>query len=292
MATENNKIFCGLFLFITSLNVNFLLKCRYVRGYKTWSKIMSGHSKWHQIKHKKAVTDKKRGQIFTKVARMISIAAREGGEDPEMNYRLRLAIDKAKEINMPKDGIKKAILRGTGKLAGVRLEKVTYEGYGPGGIALLIDVLTDNKNRTSAEVKSILTKGSGKMGGSGSVSWMFSQKGVINIEAKDINQEEKENIELLAIDSGAEDVKDQEDSIEINTKPQELHKVKKVLEDEGIKISSSEILSIPSQTVKIENENIARQILKLMDNLEDSEEISAVHSNFDIEDKILETQKV
>lgn len=253
---------------------------------------MSGHSKWHQIKHKKGVTDKRRGQMFTKVARMISVAVREGGEDPEMNYKLRLAIDKAKEINMPKDGIKKAIDRGTGKLAGARLEKVTYEGYGPGGVALLIDVLTDNKNRASAEIKSILTKGGGKMGGTGSVSWMFSQKGVINIETKDISQEEKENLELLIIDAGAEDMKDQKDSIEINTKPQELHKVKKSLEDQGIKISSSEILAIPTQTVKIEDEKQAEQILKLMENLEDSEEVSAVHSNFDIEDRILEAQTV
>ncbi len=253
---------------------------------------MSGHSKWHQIRYKKAATDKKRGQMFTKVARMISVATREGGEDSEMNYKLRLAIDKAKEINMPKDSIKKAILRGTGKLAGAVLEKVTYEGYGPGGVALLIDVLTDNKNRASAEIRNILTKGGGKMGEIGCVSWMFSQKGVIRIETRDMKYEKREELELKAIDLGAEDFKEQEDSIEIYTKPQDLHKIKKALEDQGIKISSSEILAIPTQTVKIEDESIARQILKLMESLEDSEEVSAVHSNFDIEDRILETQVV
>lgn len=253
---------------------------------------MSGHSKWHQIRYKKAATDKKRGQMFTKVARAISIAAREGGDDPEMNYKLRLAIDKAKEINMPKDSIKKAIDRGTGKIAGAHLEKVTYEGYGPQGVALLIDVLTDNKNRASAEIKSILGKGGGKIGRAGCVSWMFSPKGVIRIETRDMRYETREELELKAIDLGVEDFKEQEDSIEIYTKPQDLHKIKSALEDAGIKIPSSEILAIPTQTVKIEDENIARQILKLMEALEDSEEVSAVHSNFDIEDRILETQAV
>jgi YebC/PmpR family DNA-binding regulatory protein len=253
---------------------------------------MSGHSKWHQIRYKKGITDAKRGQMFTKVARMISVAAREGGGDPETNYKLRLAIDKAKEINMPKDSIQKAIDRGTGKLAGARLEKVTYEGYAPSGVALLIDVLTDNKNRASAEIKNILGKGGGKMGGAGSVAWMFSPKGVIRIETRDLSPEIREELELAAIDAGVLDFKEEKDLIEIYTKPEELHKIKEELQNKGYQVSSAEILQIPKNIVKIEDEKQAEQILKLMEALEDSEEVSAVHSNFDIEDRILEAQAV
>ncbi len=249
---------------------------------------MSGHSKWHQIRYKKGITDARRGQLFNKAVRALTVAAREAGSDPETNYKLRLAIEKAKDLNMPKDSIEKAIKRGTGELAGVKYEQITYEGYGSGGVAFLVEVLTDNRNRVAPEIRNLFTKNGGRLSEAGSVAWMFEKKGIIRVETNDMVQETREELELTAIDAGALDIKEDKDLIEIYTKPEELHKVKQILENKGIKISSSEILAIPKQTIRIENKEEAKKIIKLATALEDSEEVVAIHSNFDIEDKLLE----
>lgn len=247
---------------------------------------MSGHSKWHSIKFKKGITDARRGKTFSKLARMITVAARGGG-DPEMNFKLRLAMDKAKQVNMPKDNIDRAVKKGTGELKGEALEQISYEGYGPEGTALIIEVLTDNRNRASSDVRSILTKYGGRMGETGSVKWMFDQRGVITVDTKSLSEDKKEEIELSAIDAGAQDIKTDSEVTEIYTKPEELHKIKEKLEQNSIQILSAEILLIPKNTVKIEDEEKAKKVLKLMDALDESEDIADVYSNFDIKDEIL-----
>lgn len=244
---------------------------------------MSGHSKWHQIRHKKGLLDKKKGQLFSKISRMIQIAARNEA-DSEKNFRLRLAIEKAKEINMPKDAIERAIKKGSGQIEGEKLEEFLLEGYGPLGIALLIEVLTDNRNRATAEVRATLTKFGGSLGETRCVLWMFSQKGILGLE--DI--ENKERVELLAIDGGAEDIEEENSSIQITVDPKNLSSLKNLLEKNNIKVSSSEILMIPTSTVKIEDEKQAQRVLKLMEALEDLGDVQKVHSNFDIPQKIME----
>lgn len=243
---------------------------------------MAGHSKWHQIRHKKGLLDKKKGQMFSKVARMIQVAARDG-DDPEKNYKLRLAIEKAKEINMPKDVIERAIKKGAGKIEGAALEEFFLEAYGPGGIALLIEVLTDNRNRTTSEVRALLTKAGGNLAEPGSVSWMFKQKGVINLE----NVNNKEEAELLAIDVGAEDIQEAGSSIQIICDPKDLSQIRKVFEEKGYKVSG-EILMIPTTTINIGTIDQAKKILKLMEDIEDLEDVQRVHSNFDIPENIME----
>ncbi len=248
---------------------------------------MSGHSKWAQIKRKKGVTDQKRGQAFSKIVRMITLAAKTGA-DPETNFRLRLALEKAKEVNMPSSTVDRAI-KGASK-EGVALEEITYEGYGPFSVALLIQAVTDNKNRASSQIKSVLTKFGGSMGGTGSVSWIFSQKGLITINIKGVDKEARENLELKAIDLGAEDIKQEEDMLEVYTKPQEVHKIAHQLKNEGFKVDAEALEMQPKNLVKIEEQAKAEKVLKLLEELEDLEDVDQVYANFDIPAEILEKE--
>ncbi len=247
---------------------------------------MSGHSKWHSIKHKKGAADARRGKIFTRHAKLITIAAQQGGGDPEMNPGLRLAVEKAKAENMPNDNIARAIKRGTGELKdGAVIMEINYEGYGPKGIAIMISCLTDNKNRTVASVRSILTKHGGSMGESGCVGWMFHKKGVLSV---DLTGKDQEEIELFAIDAGAEDVSLEDNVLEITTAPDDFEAVKKNLEENGVEFISADLALIPENTIAIENEDDAKKVLKLIDLLEEDEDVNEIFSNFDIPSEILE----
>lgn len=246
---------------------------------------MSGHSKWSTIKHKKAATDAKKSKSFTQVANMIAVAARQGGGDPKMNFGLRLAMDKARSVNMPTANVERAIKRGTGEGGGARIEDVLYEGYGPSGIAVLVEAATDNKNRTVGEVRAAFNKHGGSLGSAGSVAYLFDHLGQLEIELK-AQKLTKEEIELAILDSGAEDFEEQEGSILVFTKSSELARVKEALEGSGTIIHSGELIYRPQQTVNIKDQDKAKSILKLMDALEDSEDVLAVHSNFDIEEDI------
>jgi YebC/PmpR family DNA-binding regulatory protein len=248
---------------------------------------MSGHSKWHSIKHKKAAEDAKKGKIFTKHAKLIAIAARGGG-DPNMNPSLRLAIDNARAENMPRENIDRAVKKGTGEgKDAVVMEEIFYEGFGPGGAALYIETLTDNRNRTLTNVKHIMTKHGGNLGSAGSVGYLFKKKGVINVDVKTAGKTEEE-IELSAIDAGAEDVVGDGDLVTIYTEPTAVMKVKAALEKSGVKVESASQAYIPQTSVRIEDQDVARQLLKLVDLLEEDEDVSEVHSNFDIPEDILE----
>ena len=244
---------------------------------------MSGHSKWASIKHKKAAADAQRGKIFTKVIKELTQAAREGGGDPNGNPRLRLALEKAREANMPKDNITQAIKRGTGELPGITYESVTYEGYGPGGVAILVHVLTDNKNRAAAEIRNLFSKKNGNMGAPGSVAWMFHQKGLILVDKKIAEDE----LMTLALDSGAEDFKsDDPESYEITTAPGDFEKVKQSLVTKGIQPKHAEVAMIPANTIKVEG-SAARQVLDLVQALEDHDDVQNVYANFDIPEDLL-----
>jgi len=244
---------------------------------------MSGHSKWSTIKRKKAKTDAQRGKIFTKLIKEITIAARTGGSDENMNPALRTAIAAAKLANMPSANIEKAIKRGTGELPGVVYENVTYEGYGPGGTALMIEVLTDNKNRTVADIRHILSKHNGNLGESGCVAWIFEKKGIIQVDANKISEED---LLELVLESGADDIRQEDDVFEIVTQPNSFANVKSVLKDNNIEIDSAEITMHPKNTVKVA-EKEAEKLLKLMDALEDHEDVNNIYSNFDIDTEIL-----
>lgn len=247
---------------------------------------MSGHSKWHSIKHKKGAADAKRGKIFTVHAKLIAIASREGGDDPDTNSSLRTAIDNAKSANVPNSNIERAIKKGTGDLKdGVEISENMYEGYGPAGIAVYIQTVTDNKNRTVASVKNILTKNGGNMGTAGSVAYLFHKKGLIMIDAEPDKQDE---IELTAIDAGADDIKIEGNSVEVYTNSKNLHEVKGKLEEAGITVESAEITFVPDNEVKIDDETKARKVLRLMEALEDDEDVANVYSNFDIPEEIME----
>ena len=245
---------------------------------------MSGHSKWASIKHKKAATDAKRGKLFTKLIKELTVAAREGGGDADANPRLRLAVQKAKDANMPKDNISNAIKKGTGELPGVVYESMLYEGYGPSGVAILVDVLTDNKNRAAAEIRSIFTKKNGNMAGAGSVAWQFKQKGIILVD-KDKAEEDK--LMDIILENGAEDMTSDGNSFEISTQLKDFETVKKAVEDSGIAMSEAEITMVPDSTVKINEKDVAQQILNLVNALEDNDDVQNVYSNFDIPDDIL-----
>ncbi len=240
---------------------------------------MSGHSHWSSIKHKKSAEDEKRGKIFSKLSRMISIAAREGG-NPEMNYKLRKALEEAKNLNMPKENIERAIKRGTGELGGEKLEFVSYEAFGPGGIALIIEGITDNKNRTLAEIKQILRKYEGKLAESGSVKWLFERKGVISIHTDD---EPRESLELKAIEAGAEDMdfREKENILDIYTKPEELEKVKKELEEKGLKIDSSSLDWVSREQIEIPTEE-KKNIEKLFEELSENDAVQDIYSNLKV----------
>jgi YebC/PmpR family DNA-binding regulatory protein len=245
---------------------------------------VSGHSKWAGIKHKKAVVDAKRGQAFTRASREITIAAREGGGNPEGNFRLRLAMQKAREINMPTDKIKNAIQRGTGELAGERLEEIRYEGYGPAGVAVMVDALTDNRNRTSASIRHRLSKQGGNLGESNSVNWMFERKGVISANAGKADPEE---VGLAAIEAGADDVQVEGKSIEITSPPNAFEKVKAAVEGLGVTVENAEITMQPKQTVPV-SEDKAAAVLRLMESLEEDDDVQQVYANFDIPNDVLE----
>lgn len=246
---------------------------------------MAGHSKWAQIKHKKAVVDAKKGKIFSKIVKEISVAARLGGGDISGNPRLRTAIEKAKEVNMPSENIKRAIMKGTGELPGTHYEETFYEGYGPGGVAILLEALTDNKNRTSSEVRHILSKHGGNLGEAGCVSWIFDKKGYILVEK---NKVDEDTLIAIALEAGAEDMKNdpKEDNYEIITTPETMNKVKSAIEAAGIPISLAEITMLPKSYVNLD-EKTAEQMIKLIEILEDHEDIQNVYTNFDIPDEVL-----
>lgn len=241
---------------------------------------MSGHSKWSSIKHKKAATDAKRGNMFTRFIREISVAARSGGGDPEANSRLRHAIDGARAVNMPNDNIKKAIMRGTGELEGVSYEELTYEGYGPGGVAILVECMTDNKNRTVSEVRHVFTKYNGNLGEQGCVSWMFTRKGVIHVPQDAIGEDA---LMEIVLESGAEDMTKESKIYEIQTAVEDFDKVKNSLESKKIPVESAEISRVPSTYIKMEGKH-AEQMLRLFDKLEELDDVQNVWANFDISD--------
>lgn len=239
---------------------------------------MSGHSKWANIKHKKAKVDAQKGKIYTKFSKMIIVATREGGPDPNANSRLKDIIEKAKEANMPNENIMRAIKRGSGELGGADYEEIIYEGYGPGGAAILLDVMTDNRNRTAGELRHIFDKHGGNLGEAGCVAWMFDKKGLIIIE-KDGNTN-VDNIMMVAIDSGADDVEEQEDSIEITTSPEQYETVKKALEENNIKISSAEVTFLPKTTLNLSAKE-SESINRLLEALEDHDDVQNVYTNYE-----------
>ena len=245
---------------------------------------MSGHSKWSSIKHQKGVTDARRGQLFTKLTREIIVAVREGGSNPEANFRLRLVIQKARDNNMPLDNIERAIKRGSGQTEGVSLAEMVLEGYGPSGVAILVQALSDNRNRTLQDVRNIFYRHGGNLGESGCVAWLFDTRGVITIETKELDAEE---LALDAIDAGAEDVSIENKYIEIYTKPAELEKVREALGQKNLPIASAELSMVPKTMVELE-EKTALQTLKLLDKLEELDEVQHVSSNADFPDSILE----
>ncbi|MEO5885506.1 MAG: YebC/PmpR family DNA-binding transcriptional regulator [Candidatus Limnocylindrales bacterium] len=244
---------------------------------------MSGHSKWSTIKRAKGITDARRGALFTKVAREISVAARQGGGDPDANYRLRLAVEKARSVNMPSDNIKRTIDKATGGGEADQYEEIVYEGYGPGGVALLVEAQTDNRNRTAAEVRSMFAKSGGQLAGSGAVAWQFEPRGLIAVLRAGMDADE---VALAAIDAGAEDVAtDDEDTIEVFTSPGDLEAVRQALEVAGIPVGSAEQTMVAKQTVELDAHK-ARQALRLIELLEDLDDVSRVTANFEIPDEV------
>jgi len=248
------------------------------RYFLTGDFCMSGHSRWAGIKHKKAVVDAKRGKMFTKIIREMTIAAKNGGGNTDNNPRLRKAIESAKAVNMPADNIKKAVQRGTGELPGVEFTELQYEGYGPGGIAVLCDVTTDNKNRTASEIRKIFSQNGGSLGENGCVNWMFKQKGDITILKE---RAEEDTLMSLVLEAGAEDMKTDEDSYEIITNSDDFEKVKQAIDNAHIAIDSAEITMLPQTYISLEDKD-AEQMLGLMSALEDSEDVKNVYANFDI----------
>ena len=245
---------------------------------------MSGHSKWKTNKGKKMVADAKRGATFTRLIKELTIIAREGGGNPDTNPKLRAVIQKAREANMPSDNVKMAIKRGTGEIPGVIFEEVTYEAYGTGGVAILIETITDNKNRTTAEIRNIMSKKGGNMAGAGSVNWMFTKKGYFLIEK---NQAKEDELMTKALDAGAEDFKSDEKNYEIFTAPQDFEKVKQVIESKGIKALDAELTMVPSSTIKLAG-NEAKQLLNMIEALEEHDDVQQVYANFDIPDEIMD----
>lgn len=244
---------------------------------------MSGHSKWHSIKHKKAATDAKRGKAFTKVIKEITVATRIGGGDPEANPRLRKAVGDAKSLNMPADNIQRAIMKGTGELEGMSIEEIVYEGYGPGGVAIMVETLTDNRNRTVSELRHVFSKHGGNLGENGCVAWMFTKKGYILVPARDMDEEAAMNV---AIEAGADDLSAQDDQYEILTDPESFHAVLGELKNKGIEPTMAQLSMIPQNYVKLEGRP-AQQMVRMMDALDDHDDVQNVHANFDIEESEL-----
>lgn len=246
---------------------------------------MSGHSKWSTIKRKKGANDAKRGKIFTKLIKEITVAAKMGGGDPDGNPRLRAAITAAKSENMPKDNIERAIKKGTGDLDGAIYDEILYEGYGPGGVAVLVETMTDNKNRTVADVRHYFAKSGGNLGESGCVAWMFDKKGTIMVDSADQDEEELMD---LALEAGAEDIVEEDDSFQILTEPEDFSEVVDKLEKNGVALSEATVAMVPKNTVEVAEEKTARSLLKLLENLEDHDDVQKVHANFDIPEELMD----
>jgi YebC/PmpR family DNA-binding regulatory protein len=247
---------------------------------------MSGHSKWATIKHKKGAADASRGKLFAKLIRQVEVAAREGGGDPEMNPTLRTMYQKARSASVPLDTIQKAIKRGSGALEGVKYESVSYEGYAPSGVAVIVECLTDNRNRTGPDVRTVFTKLGGSMAEPGAVAWQFERKGVIVLAKAKATEDD---LMEIALEAGAEDIADQGDTWQVTTGATDLHEVVKALEGAGITYDSADLTMLPSQTIPLDNEADARKVLRLIDGLEDLDDVQNVYANFDIPDSILET---
>lgn len=245
---------------------------------------MSGHSRWHNIRERKSKVDAQKGKAFTKVAREIIMAAREGGPNPDANFRLRLALLKAREVNMPKDNIDRAIAKGSGQGGEEHFEEMMYEGYGPGGVAILLEITTDNRNRTAPDIRNIFSKYGGNLGESGCVAWMFEKKGLLSFQADQVNEEE---LLSVALESGAEDIRRDGKNIELYTSPQNFETVKKGVEAKHFKPVTAEVGMVPQTTLPVTPQS-ARQLLKLLGALEEHDDVQKVYSNFDLDEKLLE----
>jgi YebC/PmpR family DNA-binding regulatory protein len=248
---------------------------------------MSGHSKWATIKHKKGAADKARGKVFAKLIRQVEVAAREGGGDPDSNPTLRTMFQKARDNSVPIDTIERAIKRATGDLEGVIYEQITYEGYAPGGVAVLVDVLTDNRNRTGSEIRNVFTKNGGSMAEPGAVAWQFERKGVVLAE----RAADEEALMLVALDAGAEDLADDGEAWRITTPPADLHAVRAAVEEAGVAVSSSELTMVASSSIPVEETDVAKRVLRLIDLLDDNDDVQDVYANFDISDSLLESME-
>ena len=249
---------------------------------------MAGHSKWANIKHKKARSDEKRGKEFTKIAKEITIAVRSGGGgDPEANSKLKLAIQKAKAINMPNENISRAIKKGTGEMESETIEEIIYEGYAPGGVAIMLEIATDNRNRTASEIRHLFSKANGNLGETGCVAWMFKRAGYIVVSKENLKLDEEE-LMLIALELGADDVREEDDSYEVITSPEMFMEVKEGLEEQGIKLEDADVVMLPENTVEINDADTATRVVKLIDLLEDHDDVQNVYNNMSIDDNILE----
>jgi YebC/PmpR family DNA-binding regulatory protein len=246
---------------------------------------VSGHSKWATIKHQKGAKDKARGKLFAKLIRQVEVAARQGGPDPEANPTLRTMFQKARDASVPMDTIDRAIKRGTGELEGVTYEQITYEGYGPGGIAVLVEVLTDNRNRTGADIRSIFSRNGGSIAEPGAVAWQFDRKGQVLVDRK----VEEDDLMLVAIDAGADDLADDGELWRVMCPPTELHRVRTAIEEAGMAVDSSDLTMVPQSTIALDNAEAAKKVLRLIDGLDEHDDVQNVHANFDIPDEILAT---
>jgi len=249
---------------------------------------MSGHSKWANIKHRKGKQDSQRAKIFTKIGKEIIIAAKQGGGDPEVNARLKVVIQKARSVNMPMDNINRTIQKATGELAGVNYEEITYEGYGPGGTAVMLDILTDNRNRTAGDIRHLFSKFGGNLGEAGCVAWMFKKQGVMTIDKEGLGKDHDE-IMMIALDAGAEDMTEEEETFEITCAPEDFETVEAAVREAGLNPSVAEVTMVPENTVALEGDD-AVKMLKLMDALEDHDDVQDVYANFDIDDEVLNNQ--
>jgi len=246
---------------------------------------MSGHSKWHSIKHKKGAPDAARGKLFARLIRQIEVSAREGGGDQNANATLRTMVQKARDASVPIDTIERAIKRGTGELEGVRYEQVTYEGYAPNGVALYVETLTDNRNRTGAEVKNLFNRNGGNFAEPGAVAWQFERKGVIIIEKAAASEDD---LMLAALEAGAEDIADQGDTWQVTTAPTDLHAVRTAIEEAGIAVTSGDLTMLPTQVIALDDAGSARSVLRVIDALEDHDDVQNVYANLDIPDDVLQ----
>jgi YebC/PmpR family DNA-binding regulatory protein len=246
---------------------------------------VSGHSKWATIKHQKGAKDKARGKLFAKLIRQVEVAARQGGPDPESNPTLRTMFQKARDASVPMDTIDRAIKRGTGELEGVTYEQITYEGYAPGGVAVLVEVLTDNRNRTGADIRSIFSRNGGSIAEPGAVAWQFDRKGQVLVDRK----VEEDDLMLVALDAGADDLADDGELWRVMCPPTELHKVRTAIEDAGMAVDSSDLTMVPQSTIPLSDAESAKKVLRLIDGLDEHDDVQNVHANFDIPDAILES---